>query len=107
MGSIIKSKCSVCDYQNEFRFGGGRFDFQTNCPVPAINKETGEFVNINFYEYKNSSEYLFYHNEELKSQNSENVNQYQNFDLKINQKDNYCPECKNQTLDFYQVMFID
>lgn len=106
MGYIIKSKCSVCNYQNEFRFGGGRSDFQTNCPVPAINKETEEFVNINFYEHENSSEYLFYHNDVLKGENKSG-NYFQNFDLKISRTDNFCPQCKNQTFDFYISMMMD
>jgi len=43
MGYIIASNCLSCNYTNRFNFGGGRFSYQTNCPVPAINKETLEF----------------------------------------------------------------
>lgn len=108
MAEILKAECRICNYENSFRFGGGRFDYQTNCPVPAINKETGEFININFHEYKNSSEYLFYHNEELKSKNNnDDSSYYRDFDLKINQEDNYCPKCKNQSLDFLLSMLFD
>ena len=48
MGNIIATKCKSCGFSNEFRYGGGRFSYQTNCPVPAINKVTLEFENIIF-----------------------------------------------------------
>lgn len=108
MGYIIKSECRVCNYENTFSFGGGRFNYQTYCPVPAINQKTGEFENINFYEHENSSEYLFYHDKKLKSQNlSEDNYCFSNFDLEINSQDNYCSKCKNQTLDFQFIGMID
>ena len=53
MGNIVASKCKSCGFSNEFRYGGGRFSYETNCPVPAINKETLEFENINYIEQKN------------------------------------------------------
>ena len=60
MGNIIESKCKSCGFSNEFRYGGGRFSYQTNCPVPAINKKTLEFENVNYLEHKDSDKYLFY-----------------------------------------------
>ena len=50
MGNIVASKCTSCGFSNKFRYGGGRFSYQTDCPVPAINKETLEFENINYLE---------------------------------------------------------
>lgn len=108
MGYIIKSICRLCNYENTFSFGGGRFNYQTHCPVPAINKKTGEFENINFYEHEKSSEYSFYHDKELKAPNVSDENNYFSiFDLKINNHDNYCPKCKNQSLDFEIIGLID
>lgn len=103
MGSIIKSNCRVCNYLNQFSFGGSRMNYLTNCSVPAIKKDTGEFVNINYYEHIGSQEYLFYHDGQLKNPHIDDnkyFNFFENADLKINKKDNYCPQCKNQTLDF-------
>jgi len=48
MGNIIASKCRICNFENTFKYGGNRFDYQTNCPVPAINIKTGEFENVNY-----------------------------------------------------------
>ena len=42
MAEILKAKCRICNYDTSFKYGGGRFDYQTNCPVPAINIETEE-----------------------------------------------------------------
>jgi hypothetical protein len=43
MGMIITGRCKSCDFENSFKYGGNRFDYQTNCLVPAINIETNEF----------------------------------------------------------------
>ncbi|MCF6140492.1 hypothetical protein L1S34_04265 [Flavobacterium sp. K77] len=106
MGNIIKSKCQSCGFSNEFRFGGGRFNYLTNCPVPAINKETLEFENINYLANKNSEKYLFYTDDVLKGNNLD-YNTINNFDLKLNMVNNYCPNCKEKALDFRVTMFVD
>ena len=48
MGEVVASLCRLCGFKNEFRIGGGRFNYQTYCPVPAINKETLEFEQVNY-----------------------------------------------------------
>lgn len=106
MGNIVATKCRTCGFTNEFRLGGGRFDYQTYCPVPAINKETLEFENINYYENKNSGNYLFYSDEVLKGINN-NDKTFSNFDLYFNEEGNYCPSCKNKTLAFRVIIYVD
>ena len=80
MGNIITSKCKSCSFSNKFNFGGGRFSYETNCPVPSINKETLEFENINYLEYKDSNNYLFYTDEVLKGNNYDN-NTFNNYEV--------------------------
>jgi hypothetical protein len=106
MGNVIESKCKSCGFSNEFSYGGGRFCYQTNCPVPVINKETLEFENINYFEHKNSDKYLFYTDDVLKGNNYHN-NTINNFDLKLNTVNNYCPSCKEKALLFHVTMFTD
>ena len=106
MGNIVATKCRTCGFTNEFRLGGGRIDYQTYCPVPAINKETLEFENINYYENKNSGNYLFYSDEVLKGINT-NDKTFSNFNLYFNEEGNYCPSCKNKTLAFRITMYLD
>jgi hypothetical protein len=106
MGNIITSKCKSCGFSNEFSYGGGRYGYKTNCPVPAINKETLEFENINYLEHKNSDKYLFYSDDILKGNNYDN-NTINNFDLKLNTVNNYCPNCKEKALTFQITMFVD
>ena len=106
MGNIVATKCRSCGFTNEFRLGGGRFDYQTYCPVPAINKETLEFENINYYENKNSGNYLFYSDEVLKGINN-NDKTFSNFNLYFNEEGNYCPSCKNKTLAFRVIIYVD
>lgn len=107
MGNIVASKCKSCGFSNQFRFGGGRFSYQTDCPVPAINMETLEFENINYLEHKNSADkYLFYTDDALKGNNYDN-NTINNFNLKLNTVNNYCPNCKEKALAFQITMFVD
>ena len=104
MGNIIASKCRICNFENTFKYGGNRFDFQTNCPVPALNVETEDFENVNYIENKSNPKYKFYSDKELKGNNGEN-NTLNNFDLKLNTINNYCPKCKNFTFDFRIKLF--
>ena len=106
MGNIIGTKCKSCSFTNKFSFGGGRFSYKTNCPVPAINKETLEFENVNYFEFKNTDKYLLYSDEVLKGNNYDNYT-INNFDLKLNTVNNYCPECKEKALAFSIIAFTD
>ncbi|MBP2281723.1 rubredoxin [Flavobacterium sp. CG_23.5] len=106
MGNIVASLCRNCGFKNEFRVGGGRFSYKTNCPVPAINKETLEFENINHFDHKDSGKYLFYSNDELKGDNY-NDKRFNNFDLYFNEEGNYCPSCKAKKLAFRITMYLD
>ena len=106
MGNIVATLCRSCGFENEFRIGGGRFNYKTYCPVPAINKETLEFEQINYYEHKKSDKYLFYSDSVLKGENKNNRT-INNFDLYFNEEGNYCPSCKNKTLAFRTIMFVD
>jgi hypothetical protein len=106
MGTTIATLCQSCGFSNEFNFGGGRFGYRTNCPVPAINKETFEFENINYLEHKNSDKYLFYTDDFLKGNNNDNYT-INSFDLKLNATNNYCPNCKEMALDFRITIYTD
>ena len=106
MGNIIASKCRICGFTNEFSYGGGRYSYQAHCPVPAINKETLEFENVNYLEHKNSDKYLFYTDDVLKGDTNDNST-INNFDLKLNTVNNFCPNCKEKALDFRITMFVD
>ena len=106
MGNIVASKCRTCGFTNEFGLGGGRFDYQTHCPVHAINKQTLEFENINHHEHKNSGKYIFYSDDELKGINNNNKT-FHVFNLYFNEEGNYCPNCKNKTLAFRIIIYTD
>jgi len=62
--------------------------------------------NINYFEHKNSGKYLFYSDDELKRNNYDNST-INNFDLKLNTVNNYCPNCKEKALAFQIIMFVD
>jgi hypothetical protein len=100
MAEIIRANCRICGYSIRFKFGGSKFDYLTNCPVPAYNKETQILENINYFSEKNNPSYIFYFQNELKGDNPNKII-FQNFDLKLNQANNFCTVCKNFCLDFF------
>lgn len=106
MGNIIASKCRICSFENTFKYGGNRFDYQTNCPVPAVNIETEEFENVNYKIEINNPKYKFYTDKELKGDNEGN-NTFGNFNLELNSVNNYCPKCKSFAFDFRIKFFTD
>lgn len=55
MVMITAGRCKSCDFENSLKYRGNRFDHQTNSLVPAINIETNEFENVNYFEFCKSS----------------------------------------------------
>jgi len=108
MGMILEGRCKNCDFEKEFSFGGNKRNYTKVCMLPAIDKETGEFVELNYYDYKDSvSKYIFYNDEKLKSNDLNSNNKFQNFNVEINQKDNFCPKCKTYGLNFFLTYLTD
>ena len=99
MGYILKANCRICNYDTDIKFGGGRFNYLTNNPVPAINIQTEQLESVNYINENNNPNYIFYTSSELKGDNGRN-NVFQNFDLELNQINNYCPNCKSFAFDF-------
>lgn len=106
MGQIIGSKCQNCGFENDFSFGGNKQNFQNNCPVPAINSVTGEFVCMNYKDFHTNLDYIFYSDKTLKGDNN-GGHTFTDFDLKLNSKNNYCPKCKNYSLNFFLKLLTD
>jgi hypothetical protein len=106
MGQVISTVCKKCGFSNTFSYGGNKLGYQTNCPVPAINIENGEFENVNYKNEINNPIYKFYTDKELKGDNEGN-NTLGNFNLELNTVNNYCPKCKNFAFDFRIKFFTD
>lgn len=104
MAEILKAECRICNYETNTKYGGGRYDYLTNNPVPAYNKITEKLESINYKTEKDNPNYIFYTDDELKGKNEGN-NFFRNFDLLLNQRDNFCPNCKNFSLDFQTYIF--
>jgi hypothetical protein len=108
MGYILRGKCKSCGFEKEFRFGGNKSNYKTVCMLPAIDNETGEFVELNYYDYKNSeSKYLFYNDKKLKKNELESDFQFRSFEVIINERDNFCPKCKTYGLNFFLKYLTD
>ena len=102
MGSILNAHCENCGFKrNDISFGGGMRDMGTVCNVPAINKKTKRFVVKNYNEYKFDidSNYVFYHEPEMCNAKLKSGNIYWG-DIHLSDKNNFCPKCKQFTLQF-------
>lgn len=106
MGVIVNAVGTNCDFKTTFNFGGNRFNFLENCPVPAINLNTGCFENINYKIESKNPRYEFYSNKKLKGNNGNNQT-LRSFDIYLNTKNNFCPKCKMYRFDFYQNIYVD
>ena len=106
MGNVISAKCRSCGFNNQFNYGGNKANYRTYCAVPAINAETLTFENVNFYEEKDNLKYLFYTDKFLKGDNLTRST-IRNFDLELNEVNNYCPNCKQYTFDFHLKYLTD
>lgn len=105
MGQILNATCRICNFTTSFHYGGGRLNYTKNCPVPAINKLTGDFENVNYLLEKSNPNYTFYTDDALKGDNGNN-HVYQNFDLQLNEVNNLCPHCNQFSFDFTMSMFF-
>ena len=106
MGNLIKATCTHCDFEKDSNFGGNMMDFTVNNPVPAIHKKSGKFSNVNYFKQKDINHYLYYFEDALKGNNKDG-HTYQNFDMYLNEHNNFCPKCKNFSLDFICMVFTD
>jgi len=100
MAEILKANCRSCNYQTKFQYGGSKLDYQTNNPVPAYNLQTENLESVNYKVEKDNPNYIFYSQNELKGDN-EMKSTFRNFNLELNKVNNFCPNCKNYSLDFY------
>ena len=106
MGSIMKSKCHNCNFTNQFHVGSNMFNVRTVCYCPAINIETGEFEEVNYYTI-DKEKYKHYGEPELKTQEEDNKRDFKGMFFNLNRIGNYCPSCKNKSLEFILHMLSD
>ncbi|RTY76708.1 hypothetical protein [Flavobacterium sp. LS1R10] len=106
MGQILEGICTKCDYSANLLFGGNRINNKEQCPVPALNLETDQIESVNYILHQNNPNYLFYTNKNLKGINKEKL-VYRNFDLELHPSNNFCPKCKNLSLEFISKYLTD
>jgi hypothetical protein len=107
MGYILIAHCENCRFEKEIFFGSGMDNFFSVLNVPAVNSETGEFVVENILEKENLDESLIFYND--KSMFKGKISEYTiNWGgLKLNRKNNLCPNCITFSLTFEDVGIFD
>ena len=74
--------------------------------VPALNKETLDFENVNYFDHQDSDLYLFYFAFGLKGRN-EKQKTISHFNQTLNEDDNLCPKCKEMSWSFRVIRYFD
>lgn len=108
MGYVYSAECSQCGFSSKFRFGSGMSNVKTMLSAPAIELETGKFVVLNFLEFKDNESYVFYSDPSMQSnEDREAKKQTINWhSFVLNRKNNYCPRCKNFSLNFDHILLF-
>jgi hypothetical protein len=103
MGQILTAHCEKCGFKREkISFGGCRANYKTVCDVPAIDRNTNQFVVENYYNRENLGDNIqFYTDQELfkgEADKNSGIWNWGNVLLKI--AENKCPVCNNYSMKF-------
>ena len=126
MGNILKPTCPCGTTFEKIHFGGVKSNFRTVCDVPAIEKASGAFTVVNYYDYEirkvklpfykrwfkkdalpSEIPYTFYNDKKVQGSGSDNGHTIQNFNFVMYEKNNFCPNCKAFSLDFKIIAYTD
>lgn len=107
MGVLLMAQCEKCSFEKEVLFGSGMDNFLTLAYVPAVNSETGEFVVENYLERDDLDNDLIFYNDEsmYKGKLLEHPINWRG--IKLNRKNNLCPNCLSYSLTFEDVGVFD
>jgi hypothetical protein len=95
MGYLLSAICNKCGFSRKnFGFGSGMI--RRTALVPAIRKDTGEFV---VEEISDDPNLRFYHQREMYK---DPVIEFgiQNEDISLNPTGNLCPSCQEYMMEF-------
>lgn len=98
MGYGLISVCRSCDTSTDLIYGPGMISRDIH--VPAIELSSKKVISVNYNEENLASKkYKFYTSRRLKSffRGGSTLDIY---DLKLNSRNNFCPNCRKFTFDF-------
>lgn len=107
MGDLLKAHCEKCSFEKEVFFGSGMEDFLSVLNVPAVNSETGEFVVENIIERESLDENLIFYNDKSMYKGTMPEHTINWRGLKLNPRNNLCPNCQSYSLAFENVGVFD
>jgi hypothetical protein len=103
MGLILTAYCEKCGFKREeIFFGAGKSNHKTVCDVPAIVRNTNQFVVENYFNKENIGDNIqFYTDQELfKGGADKNAGTWRWDNVLLQIAENKCPECNNYVLEF-------
>jgi hypothetical protein len=107
MGESLHAKCENCQFTKTVFFGGTESNHLIHFSFPAIDNETGQLVNKNYFEKDTmEGQYVFYNNPSMfRSTNNQRFTEWKGEKLMLT--DNFCPNCKQFTMKFKLGMVFD
>jgi hypothetical protein len=137
MGNILEARCKCGYRNDRIAFGRNMFSPPNTCYAPAFNTVTNTLEVVNYGDFVSekityaqpvkwyrrllgektqpptvsyeltSSPYKFYNDPELQSDGSRTSREIRNYDFVMYERENYCPYCKQFTLDFNAYIYTD
>ncbi|MCX6351690.1 MAG: hypothetical protein NTX03_07500 [Bacteroidetes bacterium] len=107
MGLIIKANCTLCNFSKQFSYGGDMMNHFIWNGVPAIHKNTGEFIVENYIMREELKDKLNFYTEPQIFLGEKEEFGLQHGDIMLNRKWNKCPAYKEFSLDFVRRGFWD
>ncbi len=105
MGEILEAKCYKCGLSQQLLFGAGMLNFDTVSDIPALD-ENGKLVSVNIRDER-YKDYQFYTAPDMYEGDIEGEDELTWSEYTLKSKKNYCPDCKQMTMEFVHIALFD
>lgn len=110
---LLTAYCKNCHFKKlELRFGDTYVNKEVDnyFSMPALNTKTNTINSLNRYDAKNliiNSPIKFYDEKDMYKGDISTSELYESHNFKLKKTENYCPNCKQFTLEFKDYVIYD
>lgn len=107
MGILLNANCRKCGFQQPVPLGAGRLTYETECAFPALNKETGELISVNYLQKDLLPAHIHLYDQEDMHDGVTNRKTHNWQKASLNETNNLCPQCGAFQMDFFMELLFD